>query len=216
MLRLFLRFFGLEWSVAERKTEKSRRRFEGLTANLRDDMPRDSYNRGCYADVFVIKKLYVAVQIRLYIFYCSIFSPKCQFFFERSKKAFYARIVIRASRCAHGALNAVFSQHTFVCSATVLTPTVTMEHQPFVSPSQSQGIGKRSFAQFAVDVFAHFIADHLFVFQIQDGSKINPPPIGGNVRYISCPYCVECIGRKTTLYLVFTIHTIAFCLSVPI
>ena len=65
----------------------------------------------------VIEKLYVAVQIRLYIFYCSIFSPKCQFFFERSKKAFYA-------------------------------------------------------------------------------------------------YCVECIGRKTTLYLVFTIHTIAFCLSV--
>ena len=56
MLRLFLRFFGLEWSVAERKTEKSRRRIEEITANLRDGMPRDSYSRGCYADVFCYRK----------------------------------------------------------------------------------------------------------------------------------------------------------------
>jgi len=56
MLRLFLRFFGLEGSVAERKTEKSRRRFEGLTASLRDGMPRDSYNPRYYADVFCYRK----------------------------------------------------------------------------------------------------------------------------------------------------------------
>ena len=34
----------------------------------------------------VIEKLYVAVQIRLYVFYCSIFSPKCQFFFGVARK----------------------------------------------------------------------------------------------------------------------------------
>ena len=56
MLRLFLRFFGLEWSVAERKIEKSRRRFEGLTTSLRDGIPRDSYSRECYADVFCYRK----------------------------------------------------------------------------------------------------------------------------------------------------------------
>ena len=56
MPRLFLGFFGPLWSVAERKTEKSRRRFEGLTASLRDGMPRDSYSRGGYADVFCYRK----------------------------------------------------------------------------------------------------------------------------------------------------------------
>ena len=56
MLRLFLRFFDLEWSVAERKTEKSRRRFWGLTANLQGDTPRDSYSQECYADVFCYRK----------------------------------------------------------------------------------------------------------------------------------------------------------------
>ena len=47
MFRLFLRFFDLEWSVAERKTEKLRRRFEGLTESLQDDMTRDSYSQEC-------------------------------------------------------------------------------------------------------------------------------------------------------------------------
>ena len=88
--------------------------------------------------------------------------------FEQSEKAFFARIVIRTSRRAHGALNAVFSQHTFVCSTTVLTSSVTMEYRSLVSSAKSQGISQRPFAQFAVDVFAHFIADHLFVFQIQN------------------------------------------------
>ena len=47
----------------------------------------------------VIEKLYVAVEIRLYIFYCSIFSQKCQFFL-----AFYnpSVIFLRKWRLAAG------------------------------------------------------------------------------------------------------------------
>ena len=135
-------------------------------------------------------------------------------FFERSKKAFYARIVIRASRRAHGALNAVFSKLTFVCSATVLTSAAAVENKSLVSPSKSQGIGQRSFTQFPVDVFAHFITDHLFVFQIQNGSKLNPPHVGGNIGNISCPEFIKFIGQKVAFDFVFAIHTITFCLSV--
>lgn len=123
MLRLFLRFFGLEWSVAERKTEKSRRRFEGLTASLRDGMPRDSYSRECGTA-------------------CSSADSFLLYF------------------------DAVFRQHTFVCSATVLTSAVAVENKSLVSPSKSQGIGKRPLTKLAVDVFTHFISNHLFVFQI--------------------------------------------------
>ena len=170
----------------------------------------------------VIEKLYVAVQIRLYIFYCSIFSPQLQdlscnwvnFFFERSEKTLHARIIIRASRFAHGAFDAVFRQHTFVCSATVLTSAVAVENKSLVSPSKSQGIGKRPLTKLAVDVFTHFISNHLFVFQIQDGNKIKPPHVGGDIGNISCPEFIKSIGQKVAFDLVFAIHTITFCLSV--
>ena len=61
VLRLFLRFSGPTWSVAERKTEKLRRRFEGLTESLQDDMTRDSYSQECRtacssADSFLLQK----------------------------------------------------------------------------------------------------------------------------------------------------------------
>ena len=144
----------------------------------------------------VIEKLYVAVQIRLYIFYCSIFAPKCQFFFERSKKAFHARIVIRASGRAHGSLNAVFSQHTLVCSATVLTSSVAVENKSLLSSAKSQGIGERPLAKLAVDIFAHFIADPPLCFSNPGGSKINPPLVGGNIGNISCPELIKPIGQK--------------------
>ena len=96
------------------------------------------------------------------------------FFFERSKKAFHTRIVIRASGRAHGSLNSVFSQHTLVCSATVLTSSVAVENKSLVSPSKSQGIGQRSFAQFAVDIFAHFIADPPLCFSNPGRQQDNP------------------------------------------
>ena len=108
-------------------------------------------------------------------------------------------ILSHAATCAwraHGSLNAVFSQHTLVCSATVLTSSVAVENKFLVPSAKSQGIGKRPFAKLAVDVFAHFISNHLFVFQIQDGSKINPPHVGGDIGNISCSEFIKSIGRK--------------------
>jgi hypothetical protein len=98
----FYDFFGLEWSVAERITEKSRRRFDGLTASLRDGMPRNSYNLRYHADVFCYRK------------------------------ALHSKIIIRTSRFAHGAFDAVFFQHTFVCPATVLTFAVAVGNKSLV------------------------------------------------------------------------------------
>ena len=78
----------------------------------------------------VIKKLYVAVQIRLYIFYRSIFSPKCQLFFKRSKKAFYARIVIATEDFSFidNTYKAVNSENIIRDSASNILSCFSVEH----------------------------------------------------------------------------------------
>ena len=129
----------------------------------------------------------LAVQLRLYIFYCSIYSPKCQFLFERSKKAFHARIFIRASGRAHGSLNAVFSQHTLVCSATVLTSSVAVENKSLLSSAKNQGIGERPLAKLAVDIFAHFIADPPLCFSNPGRQQDKPTPCWWEYRQYLLP-----------------------------
>ena len=68
MLCLFLRFFDLEWSVAERKTEKLRRRFWGLTARSAKALTHGDHRQGRLR-CFIIKRKRLCAKMRRIVFF---------------------------------------------------------------------------------------------------------------------------------------------------
>ena len=128
-----------------------------------------------------------------------VFTAIRLFFFKRGKKGLCYGVVMGSSRCGKGLPHAALPQERSKCLGCVLLPTVTMEGQPFRSPSILKRLSECCRDKICTGIFGYPISHNLSGVQIEYHTKIEPMPINSEIGKITDPYLIRTLCGKLLL-----------------